>query len=123
MLALRPAGAPPTESLLETLAVQLIRDAGLPEPTRQFVVWDDHGVFVARLDLCWPELGLFLELDGEHHKGQPVYDANRETAIVAAKGWLCGRFTWTEIVRYPAATRRRLAALIDQARRRPLRAA
>lgn len=123
MLALRPAGAPPTESLLETLAVQLVRAIGLPEPTRQLVVWDDHGVFVARVDLCWPELGLFLELDGQQHAGQPVYDANRETAVVATTGWLCGRFTWTEIVHHPVATGRRIAALIDQARRRPVRAA
>ena len=35
VLERRPAGAPPTESLLETLMVQLIRTvAGLPEPDR-----------------------------------------------------------------------------------------
>lgn len=36
VLAMRPAGAPPTESLLETLMVQLIRTVpALPEPVRQ----------------------------------------------------------------------------------------
>jgi very-short-patch-repair endonuclease len=113
----RPAGAPPTESLLETLMVQLIRTVpGLPEPVRQLVIEAAR----ARLDLAWPQLGLFIELDGQHHKGQPVYDASRETAIVAATGWLCGRFTWTEVVHTPRATARRLAALAEQARRRPL---
>jgi hypothetical protein len=34
--------------------------------------------------------------------------------------WLCGRFTWTEVVRFPRSTARRLAALVEQARRRPL---
>ena len=77
-----------------------------------------HDEFVARVDLAWPDLGLFIELDGEHHLGQPVYDASRETAIVAATGWLPGRFTWTEVVRFPHSTARRLAALVDQARRR-----
>lgn len=113
----RPAGAPPTESLLETLMVQLARTVpGLPEPVRQLVIEAAR----ARLDLAWPHLGLFIELDGQHHKGQPVYDASRETAVVAATGWLCGRFTWTEVVHTPRATARRLAALAEQARRRPL---
>jgi hypothetical protein len=124
VLALRPDGAPPTESLLETLMVQLAREApGVPEPTRQLVVENRHGAFVARVDLAWPELGLFLELDGEHHNGQPVYDAARETAVVAATAWLCGRFTWTEVTRHKAHTTRRLQELVAQARRRPLPAA
>jgi very-short-patch-repair endonuclease len=123
-LARRPPGAPPTESLLETLMVQLARTVpGLGVPVRQHrVTWVD-GTFVARVDLCWPDIGLFVELDGQHHLGQPVHDARRETAIVAATGWLCGRFTWHEVVHTPRATARRLVALVDQARRRPLHAA
>ena len=92
------------------------RCPGLPEPVRQ--LWIEAAQ--ARLDLAWPQLGLFIELDGQHHKDQPVYDARRETAVVAATGWLCGRFTWTEVVHTPNSTARRLAALADQARRRPL---
>jgi hypothetical protein len=121
VLALRPALAPPTESLLETLMVQLARVVrSIGPPTRQLVVVDSHEGFVARVDLAWPELGLFIELDGEHHRDQPVYDASRETAVVAATGWLCGRFTWTEVVRHPEHTRRRLTQLVEQAKRRPL---
>jgi len=116
-LDLRPVGAPPTESLLETLMVQLVRTVpGLPDPVRQYPVEEAH----ARLDLAWPELGLFVELDGQHHKDQPVYDSRRETAVVAATGWLCGRFTWNEVVRIPHSTARRLAALVEQARDRPV---
>jgi very-short-patch-repair endonuclease len=116
VLELRPPGAPPTESLFETLMVQLIlRVPGFPEPVRQLWIEEAH----ARLDLACPELGLFLELDGQHHLGQPVYDARRETAVVAATGWLCGRFTWTEVVHVPNSTARRLAALTEQARLRP----
>jgi hypothetical protein len=121
VLALRPPGAAATESLLETLMVQLAREIpGLPPPVRQYYVYDEHGEFVARVDLCWPELGLFIELDGQQHPGQPVYDARRETAVVATMGWLVGRFTWYEVFHIPHATARRLAALVDQARRRPL---
>jgi hypothetical protein len=121
VLTLRPLVARPTESLLETLMVQLIRGIPtLPSPIRQLDVVDAYGEFVARVDLAWPSLGLFIELDGQHHRGQPVYDARRETAIVAATGWLCGRFTWREVFRHPGVTARRLKALADQARRRPL---
>lgn len=124
VLARRPAGAAPTESLLETLFVQLARGvAGLDDPVRQLEIFDERGLFVARVDLCWPELGLFIELDGLHHRDQPVHDARRETAIVAATGWLVGRFSWEEVRRHPVATRRRLERLVDQARRRQLGAA
>lgn len=119
VLALRPDSAPPTESLLETLMVQLARTVdGLHDPMRQYRVVDEHGTFIARLDLAWPDLGLFVELDGQHHEGQPVYDARRETAVVAATGWLPGRFTWHEVVRVPRSTGRRLGALAKQARQR-----
>ena len=117
VLARRPPGAPPTGSLLETLMVQLIRTVDdLPVPARQYEVTDRHGQFVAYVDLCWPELGLFLELDGQWHEDQPVYDARRETAIVAATGWLPGRFTWHEVVHLERTTARRLAELADRAR-------
>jgi very-short-patch-repair endonuclease len=123
VLALRPRGAPATESLLETLMVQLARQVeGLGDPVRQHVVEDADGRFVARVDLVWLELGLFVELDGQQHRDQPVYDARRETAVVAATGWLCGRFTWREVTRVPGSTARRLAALAEQARRRPIAA-
>ena len=110
----RPPGAPPTGSLLETLALQLARTVpDLGDPVRQLRV----GPWF--LDQSWPDIGMFFELDGEQHLGQPVYDARRETGIVAATGWMCGRFTWTEVVRVPTVTARRMAAITDQARRRP----
>lgn len=116
VLELRPPGAAPTGSLLETLMVQLARTVpGLPPAVRQLPV----GPYF--LDQSWPDIGLFLELDGQHHLGQPVYDARRETAIVAMTGWLCGRFTWTEVIRVPISTARQLGRIADQARRRPFR--
>lgn len=122
VLDLRPDGAPPTESLLETIMVQLIREVpGLPDPVRQFAIWR-NGRVVVRIDLCWPDLGLFIELDGQQHRGQPIYDASRQTLIVALTGWLCARFSWYEVTRVPRDTVRRLAVLGDQARRRPVSA-
>jgi hypothetical protein len=123
VLDLRGLATPATESLLETLMVQLIRTLpGIPTPTRQYEVFDRHGVFVARVDLCWPELGIFIELDGQQHEGQPVYDASRQTAVCAATGWVPGRFTWRQVRFNPVPTGRQLVDLVDQARRRPLAA-
>jgi very-short-patch-repair endonuclease len=119
VLAIRPPGAPPTESLLETLMVQLARDVPeVGEFVRQHVVRDEQDIFIARLDLSRPDLGFFIELDGQQHAGQPVYDAMRETAVVATTGWLPGRFTWKEVVHLPKHTKRRLAGVVRQARRR-----
>jgi hypothetical protein len=121
VLALRPPGAKPTGSILETMFVQVARRvAGAGDPVRQLEVVNRWGETVAFVDLCWPEIGLFIELDGQFHAGQPVHDARRETAVIAATGWLVGRFTWDEVVLHPVATARRLEELIDQARRRPL---
>lgn len=119
VLRLRPTGAPPTESLMETLMVQIARRTdGVPEPDRQVVVTDGDR-FVARVDLAWVPVGGFTELDGQGHKGQPEYDASRETDVVATTGWLPSRFVWRE-VRYNAkATGARLSRWLDQARRRP----
>ena len=111
----RRGDVPPTESLLETLMVQLIRSVpGLPEPVRQLrVTWPD-GSFIARVDLCWPGLGVFIELDGQGHNDQPVYDAHRQTAVVAATGWRVARFTWREVTRSPRMCARRLLAIVEQ---------
>ncbi len=124
VLALRPPGARPTESMLETLMVQLARVTdGVPEPVRQVEVYNEFGEFVARVDLAWPDLGVFIELDGQQHRGQPLYDANRESRVVAATGWLCARFSWDEVNYNPNTSGRRLAKIIEQARLRPMKAA
>lgn len=96
--------------------VQLIRaEPSLPTASRQGVVLNKWNRFVARVHLACPEHGIFLELDGRHHKDQPVYGANRQTAVVAAKAWSPGRFTWHEVTRAPKPTLWRLVKLFEQA--------
>ncbi len=117
VLNLRPNGAPPTESVLETMMVQLMRcDPRLQIPTRQLEIYNRYARFEARVDLAVPELGIFFELDGQQHKDQPVYDANRQTRVIAATGWLVGRFTWDEVVCHPRATLRRIVDLFEMSR-------
>lgn len=119
VLSKRPAGVPPTESLLETLALQLSRGVpSLGELARQHEIRSRSGAFVARVDLCHPGLGVFFELDGQQHRDQPVYDAARETAVVAVTGWLPARFTWHQITRTPRVSQRRMAEVAARAAER-----
>jgi hypothetical protein len=119
VLALRPPGAAPTGSYLETKMVQLCRTVpGLPPPIRHYEVYNRHGIFVAQVDLAWDDLGMFTELDGQQHKDEPVYDARREAAVVAATGWLVVRKTYYEVIYVPRATARQVGDIADQARRR-----
>lgn len=123
ILARRAPGAPPTESLLETLFVQLVRrlreeHPWIPEPIRQLEIRDSDGRLIARLDFAWPMFGLFIELDGEAHRHQPVYDAARANAVVERTGWRYARYTWSDLTRRPRATGRRLLAMLERCSRR-----
>jgi hypothetical protein len=59
-----PRSESPPESRLR---VRLVT-SGLPSPTPQWEVHDEHGVFVARLDLAWPTARVAVEYDGDHHR-------------------------------------------------------
>ncbi len=61
--------------------------AGLPAPVPQYEVIHD-GVWLARVDLAWPEARLIVEYEGEHHfQGlQIIRDDVRLQRLVAA-GW------------------------------------
>jgi hypothetical protein len=109
VLARRPPGAPPTESELETRYLQLIRGAGLPPPVRQHTVFDEGGRCVGRLDVCWPEVGLWVELDGRAtHTRAPALlaDRHRQNQLADRLQWLPLRFTWDDVVSRPRQTAR-----------------
>ena len=73
----RPVDAPPTESYLETRAVQLFREGNLPDPERQVVIRDERGQFVARVDFRFG--GTVVECDGrEHHAREGSFERDRE---------------------------------------------
>ncbi|WP_096867167.1 hypothetical protein [Mycolicibacterium houstonense] len=63
-LPLADAGAEsPPESRLRLLFI----DAGLPCPTTQFVICDESGRYVRRIDMCWEQYRVGAEYDGEQH--------------------------------------------------------
>lgn len=55
------------ESPRETWLRLLFLDAGLPRPTTQFVVHDECGRYVRRIDMCWEQFEVGAEYDGEQH--------------------------------------------------------
>lgn len=61
--------------------------AGLPAPVPQYVV-RHRGVFIARVDLAYPEIKLAIEYDGAWHgaASQLAKDRRRLNALLAA-GW------------------------------------
>lgn len=56
------------ESPMETRLRLLMRAAGLPEPEIGHEVRDGQGCLLGIADLAYPELGLVIEYDGDHHR-------------------------------------------------------
>ena len=72
------------ESVPERLLADMLVRHGLPTPVHQFVVRDELGGFVARVDLAYPEWMIVIEYDSvEHHTGTAAHirDATRRDAI------------------------------------------
>ena len=79
----------PTGSERETKVMQLIRDAGLPDPTRQFKIYDGLE-YIGRVDLSYPDARITIEYDSDQfHTGfvATAADSNRRHRLVQAH-WL-----------------------------------
>jgi very-short-patch-repair endonuclease len=115
LLAERDASYTPTESEREQMLLRVLREHGLPEPERQFSIFDDFGNFVARPDLVYKDLRIAMEYDSyQHHVGKAalVRDSRRRNAITAI-GWLTLVAT-AEDVRYGSGAQ--FAAAVKSAR-------
>jgi hypothetical protein len=81
------------ESPLEDFVFESIRKFGLPLPLSQHVV--ERGGRRYRLDLCYLDPPLAVEVDGfEHHRDRPQFDADRLRGNdVSLAGFTLLRFT------------------------------
>ena len=95
------AESPPESSVRVACAL-----AGLPTPVPQFDVVD-RDVWLARVDLAWPEARLIVEYEGEHHFQdlQIVRDDARLERLVAA-GWRVIRLSAADLRDMEAVVRR-----------------
>jgi hypothetical protein len=114
---------PRCESAGETLAIHVCWQQGVPMPVPQFEVRDGRGRVLGRVDLAWPQYGVYLEFDGRIKydelvkPGESVADVvmrekRREQLISDITGWRCIRITWADLF-----TPERLAARIHAALR------
>lgn len=90
-------------SVLESLLRVLLAQHGLPFPTTQFVITEQDGTFVGRVDFCWPEQRLVVEADGRRwHDPEDARDRDRRRSNACARlGWTVLRFTWADVVHSP----------------------
>ena len=114
-----------SESAGESRVRYLCWCESLPTPIPQFEIID-RGRLVARLDLAWPELGVWLEFDGavkyrdSWREGDSPEDVvlrekQREDLIRRLTGWRCIRVTWDDLAD-PARLARKIRRLFsDQA--------
>jgi hypothetical protein len=91
-----------TESSLESRALSLLREAGLPIPELQYSV-EVLGTVIARLDFAYPEQRVAIEVDGfRFHDTRHGFDAERARGNeLQALGWSVLRVTAKHLERYP----------------------
>jgi predicted transcriptional regulator of viral defense system len=90
LLAERDSAYVPTESEREQMLLRVLRDHGLPDPERQFSIFDESGQFLARPDLVYRDVKIAMEYDSyQHHVGKDalVRDSRRRNATTAI-GWI-----------------------------------
>jgi hypothetical protein len=107
----RGRGTPPTGSFLETVAVRVIRTCRvMPTAIRQYPIVID-GRIVFYLDLAWPHIRLYAEVDGRAF--HDIDDASfhherRRRRQLTALGWESIPLTARDLLRYPKPTSREL---------------
>jgi hypothetical protein len=86
----RDASYVPTESEREQMLLRVLTEHGLPEPERQFSIYDNAGNFVARPDFVYRDLKIAMEYDSyQHHTGKAaIVRDNRRRNRMGRIGWL-----------------------------------
>jgi hypothetical protein len=77
------------ESGLEILTRLALAADGLPKFEEQYPIRDQHGVFLVRGDIVWPQLGIVLFADSREWHSDPASFENdrRQWAELSALGW------------------------------------
>ena len=90
-------------SRFERRFIQFLCRRSLPEAERQFVIEDQAGNFVARVDFAYPELKIAIECDSKKHhfgRGDWERDVERQSRL-SALGWLVIHVSWYMLVSRP----------------------
>lgn len=103
---IRAVGAlldPGSGSVLESLFRVLVVSASLPLPVTQHLVRNEFGAVVARVDFCWLEARLVVEVDGfAFHSDREAYRRDRwRMNELERLGWRVLRITWEDVHTHP----------------------
>jgi Transcriptional regulator, AbiEi antitoxin/Protein of unknown function (DUF559) len=103
-------GHAPTRSELEDATLDLILKAGFERPDVNKPIWLDGRRLIP--DFRWPAQRLIIEADGaEWHEDRLTREDDAEKqAILEAHGERVVRVTWSQVIRQPAQTRKRIRA-------------
>lgn len=90
-------------SVLESLMRVLLVEAGLAPDASQYLVRDERGRVVARVDFVFLKARLIVEADGfEFHSARADYRKDRRRANAYTRGdWSLLRFTWEDVMADP----------------------
>jgi uncharacterized protein DUF559 len=114
------------ESVLESLARLVFAEAGVEPPVLQVQLWDGDRWTAERVDFCWPDAWVVVEVDGmakyeaDSPRGRRALrrrDYERSNRI-ADLGFEIVRFGWEDIVRDPDVVIARLRRALDRGRAR-----
>ena len=85
------------------MVADLLVDAGLARPAMEYRICDEHGTFVAQVDLAYPGQRLAIELDSKRWHLNSVsfeQDPRRRNALTMI-GWMVLTFTWSDYKNRP----------------------
>lgn len=109
-----------SESVAESLARAIIIELGLPKPDLQTVLRTPEGHFVGRVDLCFTEQRVNVEVDGMAKYTRPE-DLRREKIredALRSMGYEVVRLRWADLMGPAEEIRRRILAAFERAARR-----
>jgi predicted transcriptional regulator of viral defense system len=90
-------------SVLESCARVVFAEAGLPAPVLQAAIATAEGVFVGRVDFCWPSYQVIAEADGMAKYDDPgrARDQIMRDIRLRDAGYKVVHFTWGELFGTP----------------------
>ena len=67
--------------------------SGLPMPLEEYQIFDRKGRFVARVDFAYPDIKVYIEVDGSHHEMRKHRQADmRRQNRLSREGWVPLRY-------------------------------
>jgi len=102
------------DSVLESLVLAMLFDAGLPTPQTQVEIFDGDG-FIARVDVAWVDRGVIVEADSLafHLTGDAFQADKAKRNRLRVAGWFVHEVTWEMCMDHGARTVAEIRSALD----------